>query len=271
MHDKSAPTRLTPPAPDEVVLPLPREMTPTRWAVRIAIWLAVSTAFFVLLRFDLPMMLWRDRVFGGQEGLLRRFDLLKQIVQGFREFGQAMVMVVALIVAAAYDRRRRFIILGVLLAQLLAMAVYDPVKWTVVRYRPEAAGQTIGELSTLTAGQMWDGWRFVNRGVGGQSFPSGHSAAAFAFAGVLVWFYPRLRWLFWTLAAGCAVSRYVDGVHWPSDCLAGAVVGYCSAWLALRPYAWVLPIIWYRRRVKRRQARAAVRGATRSIKKGGMS
>jgi membrane-associated phospholipid phosphatase len=68
---------------------------------------------------------------------------------------------------------------------------------------------------------------------GQDSFPSGHSGAAFAFAAVLARFYPRLRWVFWVLAAGCAVSRSLDAVHWPSDCLAGATIGYAAGWLVL--------------------------------------
>src|SRR5690606_132206 len=80
-----------------------------------------------------------------------------------------------------------------------------------------------------------------------EAFPSGHSGAAFAFAAVLAWFYPHLRWLFWALAFGCAVSRYLDTVHWPSDCMAGAMLGFLAGWIALRPYLWGLPVRFLRR------------------------
>ena len=58
--------------------------------------------------------------------------------------------------------------------------------------------------------------------------------AAFTFAATLAWFYPQLRWMFWILAVGCAASRWIEGLHWPSDCLAGAVIGYLAACLAIR-------------------------------------
>ena len=53
-------------------------------------------------------------------------------------------------------------------------------------------------------------------------------------AGILAFYYRPARGLLWTLAAGCAISRYLDAVHWPSDCLAGATIGYLAAWAALR-------------------------------------
>lgn len=255
MHDKSRDS-LKMPGPDEIVLPLPREMPPWRWAVRVAWWVVVAAAFVVLLRYDMGLMRWRYEVLGEPKGLF------KELVVTLRFFGQPVAIVIMMIAVAMTDRRRWFVIGCVILAQLLAAGVYNAGKLTVVRYRPMAATEEIAPVEQLTQEQVWRGLRLPNREHKRQSFPSGHSASAFLVAGVMVWFYPRLRWLFWALAAGCAASRYVDAVHWPSDCLAGAAIGYCAAWMALRPYAWVLPIIWYRRRVKRRQAQKRRAGAT---------
>jgi undecaprenyl-diphosphatase len=57
------------------------------------------------------------------------------------------------------------------------------------------------------------------------SFPSGHSASAFAFAtafgGELPWVALPLR----VAAAAVSWSRIHTGVHYPGDVVAGAVVG----------------------------------------------
>jgi len=60
---------------------------------------------------------------------------------------------------------------------------------------------------------------------GGGSFPSGHAAGSFAFAAFIAvraprWALPALVW-----AALVAWSRCVLGVHYPSDILAGALLG----------------------------------------------
>jgi undecaprenyl-diphosphatase len=57
------------------------------------------------------------------------------------------------------------------------------------------------------------------------SFPSGHSATSFACATVLSHCVPRLRVPFFVLATLIAVSRIYNGMHYPTDVLAGAVLG----------------------------------------------
>jgi undecaprenyl-diphosphatase len=57
------------------------------------------------------------------------------------------------------------------------------------------------------------------------SFPSGHSATSFACATVLSYYAPRLRVLFYVLASLIAFSRVYDGMHYPTDVLAGALLG----------------------------------------------
>lgn len=66
------------------------------------------------------------------------------------------------------------------------------------------------------------------------SFPSGHSAAALAFATATSAELPLLGPALLPLAAVVAYSRVHTGVHYPSDVLAGAAIGVCSGLLAVR-------------------------------------
>jgi membrane-associated phospholipid phosphatase len=61
------------------------------------------------------------------------------------------------------------------------------------------------------------------------SFPSGHAAASFAFARVIVEETPGHPWLhvaLYGLATGVAIARVTSENHFPSDALVGSVIGY---------------------------------------------
>lgn len=64
------------------------------------------------------------------------------------------------------------------------------------------------------------------------SFPSGHSATAFASAFILV--FREKAWLRWTALVAAilmAFSRVYVGVHYPIDIVVGSLVGVVVAWL----------------------------------------
>lgn len=58
-----------------------------------------------------------------------------------------------------------------------------------------------------------------------RSFPSGHSAGAFAFATGVAHVAPRTGFALRGLAAMVAYSRVHTGVHYPIDAMAGALLG----------------------------------------------
>jgi undecaprenyl-diphosphatase len=65
------------------------------------------------------------------------------------------------------------------------------------------------------------------------AFPSGHAAMAVAGAIAGSRALPGSIWIWWPLAAIIALSRVYIGVHWPSDVVAGALMGVATAWFVL--------------------------------------
>ena len=57
------------------------------------------------------------------------------------------------------------------------------------------------------------------------SFPSGHATFAWALAVVLASKEPRAKYVFYLLAILISISRIYLGVHYPSDVVAGTLVG----------------------------------------------
>ena len=67
------------------------------------------------------------------------------------------------------------------------------------------------------------------------SFPSGHTCASFSCAVVYYKMYPDIKGKgAMVLAVLIALSRLYVGVHYPTDVLGGAIVGWMSAILALK-------------------------------------
>ena len=61
------------------------------------------------------------------------------------------------------------------------------------------------------------------------SFPSAHAAVAFAAFLILNKTYPKLKWLWISSASFIAFSRIYIGVHYLSDVVAGAFIGYFTS------------------------------------------
>jgi undecaprenyl-diphosphatase len=109
-------------------------------------------------------------------------------------------------------RGRRAAVTGLLAVGVNSAVVNLPMKFAGRRARPDREG----------AGVPADRWRPMPTST---SFPSGHSASAFAFAGAVSAVVPALTVPLRALATAVAYSRVHTGVHYPGDVLAGTLVG----------------------------------------------
>ena len=100
--------------------------------------------------------------------------------------------------------------LHMLAAGLASLGIYKLIKTGASRPRPH-------EVSQAIAPGMPPLDRF--------SFPSGHTLHAVAFSVVALVYYPALVWLLVPFTVLVALSRPILGLHYPSDVLAGALIG----------------------------------------------
>lgn len=113
----------------------------------------------------------------------------------------------------AFLWRRPAIVAWVVAAVVAADLLADLGKLLIPRHRPSV--HRLGPRETS------------------HSFPSGHASTAFAGATMLAAFAPRLRVPLYALATLIALSRLYNGDHYPTDVLAGAVLGTATALLLL--------------------------------------
>ncbi len=179
----------------------------------------------------------RANVDGMSGDVVRTFE-------SFKEFGQGVAIVVACLLIFVLDKPRRSKLLRLIICILLPLAFVYPIRLVVHRVRPR---HTSGYDTVLSLGfflgqnpqppslerPLPKQQKIVVteplRASQKQSFPSAHTATAFAFAVGLAALYPPARWIFYALAIGCGAHRIIFGAHWLSDVVASVFIGLLVA------------------------------------------
>ncbi|MBI3469353.1 MAG: phosphatase PAP2 family protein, partial [Planctomycetes bacterium] len=157
----------------------------------------------LLLVLLLPLALWLDRAFFTWSQQEQVSDSLPHFRSAATEFGQPVGIAMIVLVVWALDRGRRRPLLLAVAGTLIAGGVASSLKLAIGRERPY-----------LTEGvSVWRGPHWPRGHQPDSSFPSGHTAAAFAFAFALSRLYPPARGVFLSLAAACGASRALSGKH----------------------------------------------------------
>ena len=124
--------------------------------------------------------------------------------------GLLWLLVLAVVAVLDGKRGRRALLQSLPPFSFASLIVEYPIKFYFRRRRP-----FVDVVQAIAIG----------RKPGTYSFPSGHSAAAFAGAWLLRRHYPKLTPLWYVIAVLVGFSRIFLGVHYPGDVLSGALSG----------------------------------------------
>ena len=153
-----------------------------------------------------------------------RCGLLNPVVEFYTRLGNTGLLFIGLALLMLCFKRTRRAGASALCAMLIGLVVVNfTIKPLVSRPRPWLVIENFASLV-----EEHDP----------NSFPSGHTCAAFAAAMVWVRTLPqkRDRVIAAVMAVLMGLSRLYVGVHYPSDVLAGAVIGALCAWVIWKVY-----------------------------------
>jgi membrane-associated phospholipid phosphatase len=189
----------------------------------LVIWLAVLIVVACLgFYFDQTVV---GAIAGHQ---IRWLEQVAGIISKFGDWPELMGYAAVALIGVGFARKRTLVkvILCMMIAGTLAGALTNSVRLLSGRARPNNHEVPPG----------WYGLRYQDQWLLGKykfhSFPSGHTATAFAFFGVIGFAYRhRWAWSFLVVASVIAWSRLYINAHFFSDLLVGVVVGLFFAQL----------------------------------------
>ena len=147
--------------------------------------------------------------------------LLDQVIPWLTHLG-SVVAVLLFIVSGGILAKSRKLFYRLLLLYGIQSAILYGLKYLVGRQRPIFLLEIPSRISA-GPGEILD-----------PSFPSGHTLYAFMMATLLAHWFPRHKFVFFIIACFIGWTRIYLGLHYPTDVIAGGILGYGLTRIVLR-------------------------------------
>ena len=179
----------------------------------ILLWILVAAAFLISLYFDTKVI---EAVSTARTANLTIFlNAITSIA--------AIAIVFILLNAIFLIKEKRKWWIPMWLSAAVAFVIAFILKVVVQRQRPFELG-IVSIASGVT--EKFASWDF--------SFPSSHAVLVFAVLPFISKEYPRFKYVWIVFACLVAISRVYLGVHFLSDVIAGAVIGYLTGYFTMK-------------------------------------
>ena len=157
------------------------------------------------MTWELKFIKWADGWWGS--------PILDHALPWLTYLGSHFAVILFIILGLIITRQRKVLRYLVLLYAIQSAVIYS-LKFLIQRQRPFLFLEMASKLSK-GPGEILD-----------PSFPSAHAAFSFMMATLLAHWFPRYGVIFFILAGFIGWTRIYLGVHYPTDVIAGALLGY---------------------------------------------
>jgi membrane-associated phospholipid phosphatase len=178
-----------------------------------ACFLSFAFLFYTLIfYFDKKIILWASSLDSSTSSLHGLFEFIDPAINIISN--GAILLLLAIVLFIREKRRNPGLrnLTGLLITGFIASGMTaQALKYLVGRARPRLSFETLFYGPSL--------------GDSFHSFPSGHTTVAFCFASILARYIPRYGVALYFIACLIGFERIEDLKHFPSDVLAGAIIG----------------------------------------------
>ena len=157
------------------------------------------------MTWELDFMRWADGWWSS--------SVLDQILPWVTYLGSHFAVILFILLSWILTRQKKILRRLILLYAIQSAVIYG-LKFLVQRQRPFFFLEMASRLSK-GPGEILD-----------PSFPSAHTTFSFMIAILLAGWFPRYRILFYIAAGFIGWTRIYLGLHYPTDVIAGAMLGY---------------------------------------------
>lgn len=176
-----------------------------------------------------PSLIWFDQLCQQRVRLWSFRGDVSAILEFVGLMGHGITSVLVALLIWNLDRPRQRLAFLVLLVVVLCGTTVTLIKVSLQRPRPYIAAGVPSETP--------DESKMTNSDF--HSFPSGHTAVAFGLATSLSLLYPQAKVLFLGLASLVGIQRVITQAHYPSDVLAGLLIGVITAQIVFQIFDWI--------------------------------
>jgi undecaprenyl-diphosphatase len=156
-------------------------------------------------------------LFDSINGFAGKWQWLDYMGMFFAQYSEYFLwLCLFLFLITSFKKYWRMVLEAFIAAVFTRFVLVEIVRWIYLRPRPFVSLNFIP---------------LINQSAKEPSFPSGHASFYFALSTIVYYYNKKAGILFYIASFFIVISRVFTGVHWPSDILAGAVLGILMGWI----------------------------------------